>query len=927
MTGFVGAVIDTASHAVDVTLKTVENTVQSIARDPIGTLLPAAVSVISGGTIPPYVTAAAITASRGGNIGQIATTALVSYGAQNLAGTKVGDTTLGDLTTNIAKDIGGSAAVQAAVTSGLNNAAFNGLLAIAQGKNVGQAIGSGLVGGALGSGVNTISGDALSYFKSAEGGTWGFSGDQLKLVQGGINTALVAGVSGQDVGKALNAYVARAAQSSAAGKLSQFVETNVKAANEAIKNYNTEKGQFESAVDAANAQQVLVNNTLGGMKVGDRSALDIFKDIETERTTFEDYKTKAEAARDAGDIDSANKYATLANEAATKYNDHFNQIKDILPTINPEIEKYNTLAKAAETEYEQTKAADPTKAIESATGAQTKFDTALAEAGTRDFLIEQINNGSFVPVGYEERTGRLDFGNGLTFDGTNFYQNGKKTFTNAADFEMDKVGSEFTAKDATLDLATELHSKGFNLSADDLKGMIPGYDALSYEGKRAVNESILNTLGDSRAASDFNAAVRAGITEANNQTQIAATPETPAQPDLEPASDVVIPGEDGSTITVNPNTGDTTTTPAPITTLPPADDVSLYSYMDSDGSTVIIDSNGKIISRTGGTGIFPEENPPAEPPPVEPPPVEPELPEPPPLEPATPIVIPGDDGSTITIDPKTGETTTEPPPEVTEPPPEVVKPPPDTGPIIDPGPSPELPVEPEMPEPPAPEPPAPVVIPGDDGGTITVDPRTGETTTEPPPEVTEPPGPVVPTPGDPTDPTTPIEPVMPEPPAPEPPSPVVIPGDNGGVVTVDPATGGTTTTYTADDGSTLTIDENGDVVDVTDATDTGPITEPPGPTPPTPPVVTPPKPPVTPPVTPTTPATPSTTPDMASLLALIGGQQAAAPAVQDPYAHIKSFEDLFGDIFGPAVQFGPSGKTTQAATGGSINDLLRLLKD
>lgn len=157
--------------------------------------------------------------------------------------------------------------------------------------------------------------------------------------------------------------------------------------------------------------------------------------------------------------------------------------------------------------------------------------------------------------------------------------------------------------------------------------------------------------------------------------------------------------------------------------------------------------------------------------------------------------------------------------------------------------------------------------------------------------------------------------------------PSVAPGDDGGVTAVDSATGKTTTTYTADDGSTLTVDENGDVVNVTDATNTGLIVEPPTPTTPTAPV--PPAPSVTPLKPTSTPfaflpgavTTPSANPDLAALLTLLGGgqQPVTAAPVQDPYAKIKSFQ---GDLFGGDISTDFLG----AATGGSIDDLLKILK-
>ena len=105
-----------------------------------------------------------------------------------------------------------------------------------------------------------------------------------------------------------------------------------------------------------------------------------------------------------------------------------------------------------------------------------------------------------------------------------------------------------------------------------------------------------------------------------------------------------------------------------------------------------------------------------------------------------------------------------------------------------------------------------------------------------------------------------------------------------------------------------------------------------GPTKPVTPTVTPK--PVTPTPKPTTP-TPTPAPaatggtDVNTLLALLGamgGQQQAAAPVQDPYAHIKSYKDIFGHEFADDGVFAKTEQNTaKAATGGSVDDLLKLL--
>jgi len=140
-------------------------------------------------------------------------------------------------------------------------------------------------------------------------------------------------------------------------------------------------------------------------------------------------------------------------------------------------------------------------------------------------------------------------------------------------------------------------------------------------------------------------------------------------------------------------------------------------------------------------------------------------------------------------------------------------------------------------------------------------------------------------------------------------------------------------TYTDDDGSTITIGADGEVVGYTEAPPGAlPGEQPPAPAPTTPAPTTPA--PATP--VPTTPVTPApTTPapsqntgvDMATLLALIGGmgtpsQQAPAP-VQENSADVQLMQDIFGPTLGITA---PTTKTAKAAHGGSVDELLQLLR-
>jgi hypothetical protein len=64
-----------------------------------------------------------------------------------------------------------------------------------------------------------------------------------------------------------------------------------------------------------------------------------------------------------------------------------------------------------------------------------------------------------------------------------------------------------------------------------------------------------------------------------------------------------------------------------------------------------------------------------------------------------------------------------------------------------------------------------------------------------------------------------------------------------------------------------------------------------------------------------------------AMLGMLGGTQQAQAPVQTPGADIKSFEEQFGDLFGTELGTGaPQTQPVKAAQGGSIDELLKLLR-
>jgi hypothetical protein len=236
------------------------------------------------------------------------------------------------------------------------------------------------------------------------------------------------------------------------------------------------------------------------------------------------------------------------------------------------------------------------------------------------------------------------------------------------------------------------------------------------------------------------------------------------------------------------------------------------------------------------------------------------------------------------------------------------------------------PVEPE-------DKPPPVEVPGEDGGTLTVDPNTGAVDVQEPATDFQPPGEeAIPELED----TTPVytEPTW-EPPTGLPPADTPTGLDNEGGVNesgvlmpdgtfktwreLDELAGVPPGTIYTDGGTTITEQELLDILNGT-YTPRGTTPKPTTPTTPKPTTPTPttPKPTTPAPTTPVAQQQPNPL-GMLALLDVLGQQPQQQPAMQDPYAKIKSFE---GDLFGGDIDTNFLG----AATGGSVDDLLRLLR-
>jgi len=191
--------IGTLSNTGQSIISSLNSTVDKIIRDPIPMIVAA---VGSHYNIPVYVSAAAVVASRGGDVEDMARAAALSYATANaLKGTPIPD-----VTKQIGEYVGSAttAGVGNAVAAGLNTSVVAGVRAAVTGKSVSDAMAAGFTTGAVGSGVSS----ALTSLNSDQG--WGLTKDQLAKISGVTSVGVSGALTGKDPAALIGNYIANA---------------------------------------------------------------------------------------------------------------------------------------------------------------------------------------------------------------------------------------------------------------------------------------------------------------------------------------------------------------------------------------------------------------------------------------------------------------------------------------------------------------------------------------------------------------------------------------------------------------------------------------------------------------------------------------------------------------------------------------------
>lgn len=203
--GWFKKIAKAVTNTVQKVATTVTNVVKAVIKDPVPVIAQIAGAAVG---IPPAVTAAAVTAVRGGDLSDIAKSAAVAYVASSAsapASVTSATTSAGQsVTQSLASTVGETTAqaVGNATTAALNQGIVGGTTAAITGKDIGQGFVSGAVTGAVASGTGSV------FTEVQKDPNWGLSPATTKVVAGATSAAITAEALGQDSSQAIANYVA-----------------------------------------------------------------------------------------------------------------------------------------------------------------------------------------------------------------------------------------------------------------------------------------------------------------------------------------------------------------------------------------------------------------------------------------------------------------------------------------------------------------------------------------------------------------------------------------------------------------------------------------------------------------------------------------------------------------------------------------------
>lgn len=531
------------------TVKIVNTTINNALKDPVGTIAKITTAVYAPYLLP-YVNAVDVLAKGGSMDDAFKAGALTYVGQEAFAQLNLGSETLADgqwgppapiTYKSLSSDLGNwvaenSSALGSTGQNILGNAAVQGtlssvkggLMAAIQGKDIGDGMAQGFTSGSLSGGFNA------SFANAAEklGIPKDVSVDKTTAIAG---QAIIALAQGQDPNAALANYLAYTINSKGAYALAKTSKDAYESFVAYSKEFNEKNTEYEDDVNAyktARQKYVEQNNQLQKDAQEKwtpvQTKLDgISAEQETIKTEFDKQKAiyddpkKSVEERNA----AADKMTTLVSNYNTK-GDEYTKLYDANKGIYADLVNRreaiatgidnldNTSGKALEktrTELENgVKTLEQYK--ETAEKESETYDTAIAEATTKNFLIDAVNSGTI--TGELQDDGSILLANGMTIKDGQFLQDGKNAFANSDLIEQGQLrftdtngkqiwyGNDRVQEVSPTDAQELLFEKyGIKADANDVLGVVgqklDGVDENSFKeiAENKVKEEYNSLLG------------------------------------------------------------------------------------------------------------------------------------------------------------------------------------------------------------------------------------------------------------------------------------------------------------------------------------------------------------------------------------------------------------------------------------------------
>lgn len=498
-----------AEKVVKPVVKKIENTVKAIIADPLPYIAQVAGSMVG---IPPYVTAAAITAARGGDLEDIAVSAAVSYaGSKAFAasgiGSGVGDVSAsaGDYTQSLIQDYGFSQATATVVgnmvQSGVSNAAVGGIRAALTGRDIGDGITTGFTQGAISSGTS-------SYFKGVQK-DWGITPETAKNLASASSASLVALTQGKDPLNAINNYVAQATLKTAGSAIKTEANQLWKSTQEWAKKTEDSKSEYDKAMASYESSVADYQAKYGVYSQELQKYQGLVSDYDKQMAIYNNTSNSDEVRNAAAD--EANRIGELANTTYSDVKAKADEVKALEknlsdPTVGiaKELKQTSDAVQASYDAYQKT--------LDEAKLADENYGKQLAEVATREAIIDSVNNGVIKTVENPDApAGSITLENGLviTPDGK-YLQDGKEVFANASGVEQnaidfktesgdhyvfDSMGNRITSDTDAQKLVKEQY--GLDLSAEEAQVLVG-----SKYGQE--DQQIVKTIAQEKIEEKFN---------------------------------------------------------------------------------------------------------------------------------------------------------------------------------------------------------------------------------------------------------------------------------------------------------------------------------------------------------------------------------------------------------------------------------------